>query len=91
MSYSFNCRGANAAELKTEVAAELDKVVEQQPIHAADRDVAEDAAGGLIDTVRYPDENEAIVANVNGSCWRDSDDENLSGVSLNVTISFAPK
>jgi len=90
MSYSFNTRGANAAELKSNVAAQLDKVVEQQPIHAADRNVAEDAAGALIDVLRDPNENEDILANVSGSCYGDQG-KKLNGASVNVSVSFAPK
>lgn len=38
MSFSFSVRGATLALALAAVAAELDKVVAQQPVHAADRE-----------------------------------------------------
>lgn len=38
MSFSFHVRGATLALALAAVAVELDKVVAQQPVHAADRE-----------------------------------------------------
>jgi hypothetical protein len=94
VSYSFATRGATKAEAKSNVSAELDKVVESQPVHAKDRDAHEAAAGAMIDLVRDPGENEAILVNVTGSCYGrgnyDDPDMELDGASLSINVSFAP-
>lgn len=88
MSYSFNCRGRTKAEAKSNVSAELDKLVEQQPFHEVDRDASEKAVGSLIDLVRVPGDDEAILVNVSASgFWNEKGVENIS---LNVSVSFAP-
>lgn len=94
MSYSFNTAGATKDEAKANVKAELDKVVEQQPIHTKDAVIAEETAGELIDVVRDPRENESVLVNVSGSCYGDGEynaETELNGASLNISVSFRPK
>lgn len=95
MSYSFNCAGATKDEAMDNVRAELDKVVESQPIHAKDRKTHEEATSAMIDVVREPRENECVLVNVSGSCYGSGDYSDpameLDGASLNVSVSFRPK
>lgn len=66
MSYGFNVRAADKAGAKTAVAAELDKVVQQQPVHAVDRAAAEAAAGAQIDLLG-DDADKDISVSLSGS------------------------
>ena len=91
MSYSFNCAGTDKAEAKSNVAIELDKVVEQQPVHEADRNTHEEAVGAMIDLVRDPTESECILVNASGSCWQKDGEEKLEQAGLTISISFRPR
>ena len=71
MSYSFNVRAADKAAARAAITAELDKVVEQQPIHSADRAQAEVNANGALDVIPEPGDGEEISVAVNGYVqWR---------------------
>jgi hypothetical protein len=54
LSYSFHVSGATKAEVFEKVAAELDKVVESQPIHEFDRDTHERTVSAMLDLVEEP-------------------------------------
>ncbi len=49
MSYSFEIQGADKAHALNLVAAELDKVARDQPMHQADREQAHAAAQSLVE------------------------------------------
>lgn len=91
MSFSFTTRGVDKAETKAAVAAELDKVVEAQPIHENDRGAVQAAADGLIDVLRN-DDNKDIAVTVSGSVsnWQ-AEDGGIVQASVNVSVSFADR
>lgn len=92
MSYSFSIIALSLAGAMASVAKELDKVVEQQPIHAADRAHAEAAAHASIGLLNEPAENEEIVVSVSGSvCRWAADAEKFSSVGLSVTAGLRQK
>lgn len=62
MSYSFSVRGTSKADAKAKVAADFDKVVAGQPIHARDREAALAAAGAFIDLLGDEHEREVSVS-----------------------------
>lgn len=88
MSFSFNVRGATLALALAAVSVELDKVVAQQPTHAADREqigkVVESHAALLT-----PQDDQDVVIYVSGSLgWRGvADDGPLTITSVNVSVS----
>jgi lipopolysaccharide export system protein LptC len=70
MSYGFTVRAATAAEAKQKVAAELDKVVASQSVHARDRAQAQAAADAFVDLLAQDDTMDVEVR-INGSVgWR---------------------
>lgn len=91
MSYSITVRAANKAEAKTKVAAELDKVVAQQPAHAHDRAQAEAATFAFIDLVA-DDDTQDVYVYLNGSVSGRSDGSNQlafcssAGVSVSASL-----
>lgn len=87
MSYSFQTKSSSKAEAKQKVFAELKKVVESQPIHAADVLQAQAVADAFIDLLADGEENMDVNVNVNGSLgWRGHVDEPVIG-SANVGVS----
>jgi hypothetical protein len=89
MSYSFSAKGASKAALQAAVAAELAKVVEAQPVHAADRLQAAGAVATFVDLLQN-DATRDYAANVSGSV--SSTDEGLqhAGISINVSLVSRP-
>lgn len=90
MSYSFNVRAADKAAARAAIAAELDKVVDQQPIHAADRDQAEANAAAALDVIPEPGEGQDISVSVNGYVqWRGvlngEPPATITGVNISAT------
>lgn len=86
MSYSFNIRAATKDEAREKVAAELDKVVASQPIHAADSKQAMDAAASFIDVIR-DDETQDILVSVSGSVsWTGDSEINSANVSVTAYL-----
>ena len=67
MSYSFNVKGATKAVALAAVIAELDKVVANQPIHAADRAQAQAAAEAFVGIL--PDADESQEFHVSAAGW----------------------
>lgn len=71
MSYSFSVVAETKAEAKAKVAAEFDKIVESQPVHAADRETALATASAFVDHLVDPSDDQVIRLSVNGSLgWR---------------------
>lgn len=96
MSYSFSVRGADKASVRASISAELDKVVAQQPIHAADRAQAEANANGVIDVIPEPSAGEEISATVNGYVqWRGvlngEPPATIIGANINASASIVAK
>lgn len=84
MSYSFGITAATKDEAGVKVEAELAKVVENQPSHAADRQAAQDAAEAFIDVLKEPAEGECINVSMCGSLgWTDAN--NFTHASVNVS------
>jgi hypothetical protein len=68
MSYSFQVRAALKAEALAKVAEELAKVVEGQPVHAADAPAAQVAAEAFVGLI-VDDETKDVQVSVSGSLW----------------------
>ena len=66
MSYGFTVTGATKTEVVEKIAAEFEKVVELQPIHARDRASAIAAAYAFMDLLT-PDPEKDISCSVHGS------------------------
>lgn len=89
MSYSFRIKADTKGDAGDQVAAELGKTVELQPIHATDRQATQNAAAAFIDVLRDPEPGEQIVLTVTGSvAWTGADV--LTGVSIHAaSVSIA--
>ena len=90
MSYSFSVTAPSRAEAKDAVSAKFDEVVESQPVHEADREAANLAAGMFVDALDEPNENEMVSLSVTGSVTTDGNG-NVRNASLSVWASIAPK
>ncbi len=94
MSYSFTVSGTSKADAVAKVAAEFEQVVASQPVHAADKDAAMNAANAFVGLLQEPAENEVIAVNVYGSLsWQDYSDTAPTifrsgnvGVSASISI-----
>lgn len=96
MSYSFTVRADSKAKAKALVAEELDKVVAQQPVHAADRAQALAAVEAYIDIVADNETTEAdskdLVVSVNGSVgWQHPDQSRLTSSAVGIAAYLTPK
>lgn len=88
MSYSFTVRGSTRAEVRFLVAAELDKVVEAQPVHAADRVAAEEVANTFISLVPEDADKDFVVSMHGSVCTVDG---KLTSVGVGVSASQATR
>ena len=86
MSYSFTVKAATKAEAKEKVAAELAKVVEQQPNHKADREQALVAAQSFIDILPDGDDKD-IAVRLSGHVTSTGPDGSAGITSLSVAVS----
>lgn len=94
MSYSFNFHAANKEEAKQKAAAELDRVVEMQPVHRNDQKQALAAVEAFIDLCPEPaDDSQVVYVTVNGSVsWRgDQDQADIVGAGVGVSVSVSAK
>lgn len=82
MSFSFNVRGADKAEVKQMLSAKLDDTVAQQPIHEADRAAIQSAAEAHLDLLADSDDHDFNLT-VNG--WVQTTGDDVTGVNLGVT------
>lgn len=88
MSYSFAIVGTSKADASAKVAAEFDKVVTNQPSHAADKDAAVAAANAFIGLLREPRDGEQISVNMYGSLgWEGDYNAPIAFRSGNVSVS----
>jgi hypothetical protein len=86
MSYSFSVRAATKAEAMERVEKEFEQVVANQPVHAADKDVASAAAQELIG-VLADDETKTVDVAVNGSIWALESGVKQVNVSISAQLS----
>ncbi len=84
MSYSFNVTCATKAEIGAAVSAELNKVVEQQPVHKTDAAQALNATASLLD-LTFDDPARDLACSVSGSIW--VAEAGVEQVSLSINIS----
>lgn len=85
MSYSFQVRAATSTSVAELVAAQFDAVVDNQPVHAADREAAESAVSAMLATVGGREGRDFSVT-VSGSVVSDEDGLTTAGVSVSVTL-----
>lgn len=85
MSYSFSVTAATKAEAKEKIAAEFDRVLASQPVHAVDRDAAQAAAEAFVEMLGEPIEGQHIAVTVYGSVgWRGENDFTSASVGVNA-------
>lgn len=90
MSYSFTVTADTKAEAKAAIEAEFDKVLTQQPVHAADLPAARVAAAAFVDVLNEPTEAEQVKVNVGGYVsWRTAGE--FIGAKLDVNASTVLK
>ncbi len=93
MSYSFSARGRTKEEAIAAVAAELDKVVAAQPIHAADRDQALATATAFVNVLPENGEKDVYVS-VSGSVgWEGTypDSHVIANASISANASLVKR
>lgn len=66
MSYSFHVRGATKADATEALVTKLDQTVQEQPVHAKDRDAIEANARAVIGLMHEPGEGVDLVVSCNG-------------------------
>lgn len=84
MSYSFNVRAATVTAALEQIAAELDKVVASQPIHAKDRDQAFNAVKAFARLLPENTDGHDVVVSMHGSVGTDGS-ENITGAGVGVS------
>lgn len=90
MSYSFSVQAPTKEEAKQKVSLEFDRVLEGQPVHAADLPSARVAAAAFIDVLRDPTEAEEVKVRVNGwVSWRAEGE--FYGACFGVQADLGPK
>lgn len=96
MSYSFQVKAATKAEAKAAVAAEFDKVVEQQPTHAQDKAAVIANANAVIDLL-VEDDAQDVGVSCNGYvswvgvCGADPEPLPLVGASISANAYNTPR
>lgn len=96
MSYSFTIFASTKEKAKAMVAAKLDEVLVQQPVHRADRKQAFTAASAFIDVCEDPGPDEELSVSVHGSVTWDGDQRGLTGpqvrgAGVGVTVAVMAK
>lgn len=86
MSYSFNVTGADKTDAVAKASAELDKVVESQPVHEGDRAAAQAAVEAFVGLVKDPGEAQAVYVSVNGSVYKAEDGFQSASVGVSVSL-----
>ena len=90
MSYSFSVKAQTADDAMEKVREEMDKLVETQPVHSADRQQALNAAVSFLSILRSPKPTEDVYASVSGSVWS-GDAGELNSASVNISVGFTQK
>lgn len=88
MSYSFTVREATKLAALGAVAAKLDAIVEQQPVHAADRNLTDAAAANIVEMLEEPGERDVFVS-IAGSIYKI--DAGVQQISLNISANLPPR
>jgi hypothetical protein len=87
MSYSFQVKAASKVEAAKKVEEQFDLVVQGQPVHAADRQAAQDAAQAFINLLAEPAEGQLVAVNVQGYVsWRAEGE--FTGANIGVGASI---
>ena len=92
MSFSFQARAADKTALREAIAAEMDKVIVGQPIHAADKILVVVVANAYLDFLAdNPDMD--VAAHISGSLsWSGtSESPNFTGANVSVGVYHAPR
>lgn len=100
MSFSFSLRARTVAAALAIAAAEMDKVVQSQPTHTADRDTVLATVKGQLGHVEKAAEGQHVLLSVSGSVsWRGvgpgtatpaSDDFAITGANVSVNVYLIP-
>jgi hypothetical protein len=91
MSYSFNARSTDKAELKAAVSDKLDGVERDFPIHKADRSTAQDVAETAIDLLRELPEGDTREYSCTVSGHANGGDDGFDSLGISVTASLLAK
>ena len=93
MSYSFNLTAPNKAAAKDAVKAKFDEIVAAQPVHVADRGIAERHTFAVID-VLPDDDHQDVSVHCNGYVsgnWQGDTVTRISGVTASASASLAAR
>jgi hypothetical protein len=93
MSYSFRLQAADKDALKRQVVDKFNEIVGQQAAHVHDRNQAISASHAFIDVLPDNPDRDVVVSvcgSLSGS-WANADLISVSGVSLNISASFADR
>lgn len=93
MSFSFNFTAASRDEAKAKARAEMDKVVQQQPIHRNDQRLVLSAVDAYVDLCPEPKDGQVVNLNVSGSVtWSGpmNPDADIIGAGLHITAGVGP-
>ena len=90
MSYSLQFSAKSREEARAMLAAELDRVSEQQPVHRNDREKAQHAAEDMLALLPDPAEGEVFNVHMVGSLtWRgDPGSNDIVGASVAVAVTL---
>jgi len=94
MSYSFSFKAPNKAEAKWRIQAELKKVVEQQPPHAADCEHHQVLALQLVDQLSDSPDKEVAVSMSGAVTWSGEwkpGETTLGGLTFGFSAHLMPK
>ena len=94
MSYSFSVRAATKPEVLGKIAAELDKVVIAQPIHAADRTDAQEAALAFLNILSASADQDFHVSVSGSVSWNGTlgaPDQTLTSAGVSVSAALIAK
>lgn len=93
MSYSFTVRAATHAEAKAQIDVELEKVVQQQPVHAVDRAHAKAVAATFIDLLPDATADQEVIVAMHGSVsWSGATAApTLTGASIGASAYLSAK
>ncbi len=88
MSYTFTVQERTKAEAIEVVAANLDKVCDEQPDYATNRQLTQNTAQGLVNTL-LDDEAQDVHVSVSGWIWRT--DGGIAGVGATVSAQLTAR
>lgn len=90
MSYSFSVVASSKDEAKQKAAEEFAKIVETQPVHAADRDAVLAVTSAYVDVLADPADGQKVTLYCCGSLsWREEGHFTTAGINATATLSPA--